>query len=126
LSKIESELGIQKGMALQEVRYAGRELEKQQHNDKIMTQYAIALHIVGKNLLNLNFNKEAKHFITKAHYCVTKMLILEKKTDLQVAIQLDMRAVLEKTRYLQEVGVRDAGDKNKALGKYQNNSTKKE
>jgi len=47
-----------------------------------MTQYSIALHIVGKNLLNLNFNKEAKHFITKAHYVVTKMLVAEKKSDL--------------------------------------------
>jgi hypothetical protein len=68
-----------------------------------MTAYAIALHILGKNLLNLSFFKESKHFITKAHYVVTKMLLLEKKYDLQLAIQMDMKTVLEKTRYLAEV-----------------------
>jgi hypothetical protein len=31
------------------------------------------------------------------------MLIVERKTDLQLAIQMDMRTVLEKTRYLAEV-----------------------
>jgi hypothetical protein len=61
------------------------------------------LHIVGKNLLNLGFFKEAKHFITKAHFVVTKMLVQERKADLQLAIQIDMRNVLEKTRYLAEV-----------------------
>lgn len=73
--------------------------------------YGIALHIIGKNLLNLQYWKEAKHFITKAHYVVTKMLILERKTDLQLAIQMDMRTVLEKTRYLQEVEAKDEKSK---------------
>ena len=73
--------------------------------------YAIALHIIGKNLLNLQFWKESKHFITKAHYVVTKMLILDRKTDLQLAIQMDMRTVLEKTRYLSEVEKKDTADK---------------
>lgn len=103
MKHIEVELNIKKGGHLQEARYTGRDLEKQKFNDKIMTQYAISLHILGKNLLNLNFYREAKHFITKAHHVVTKMLVLEKKTDLQMAIQLDMKTVLEKTRYMEAV-----------------------
>ena len=74
-----------------------------------MTQYAIAMHILGKNLLTLNFDKEAKHFITKAHHVVTKMLLLEKKTDLQRAIQFDMKEVLEKTRYAEAVSGPEEG-----------------
>jgi hypothetical protein len=78
-----------------------------------MTAYSISLHILGKNLLNLGFLKEAKHFITKAHYVVTKMLLLEKKNDLQLAIQMDMKTVLEKTRYQAEVYL-DEAEKRKA------------
>ena len=85
MKNIETELNIKKGR-VQDARYTGRDVEKQKFNDKIMTQYAISMHILGKNLLNLNFYKEAKHFITKAHHVVTKMLVLEKKTDLQLAI----------------------------------------
>lgn len=81
-----------------------------------MTAYAIALHILGKNLLNLSFFKEAKHFITKAHYVVTKMLVQEKKYDLQLAIQMDMKTVLEKTRYMAEV-VADPAEKGTQGGK---------
>jgi hypothetical protein len=51
-----------------------------------MTAYSIALHVLGKNLLNLGFLKEAKHFITKAHYVVTKMLVMDRKFDLELAI----------------------------------------
>jgi hypothetical protein len=51
-----------------------------------MTAYAISLHIIGKNLLNLSYLKESKHFITKAHYVITKMLVLERKSDLELAI----------------------------------------
>ena len=69
----------------------------------MMTQYSIALHIIGKNLLDLGYYKEARHFITKAHYVVTKMLVKERKADLQLAIQKDMKAVIEKTRYANEV-----------------------
>jgi len=121
MKNIETELAIQKGMHLQDARYAGKDLEKQKHNDKMMTQYAISMHILGKNLLNLNFYKESKHFITKAHYVVTKMLVLEKKTDLQMAIQLDMKTVLEKTRYMEAITAaeeaakaKDGGGKRKA------------
>ena len=103
IKALEKELDIKKGAALQESRYQGKELDRQKYNDKQFTMYGIALHIIGKNLLNLQYWKESKHFITKAHYVVTKMLILDRKTDLQLAIQMDMRTVLEKTRYLQEV-----------------------
>ena len=64
----------------------------------MMTQYSIALHVLGKNLLILEYYKEAKHFITKAHYVVTKMLVASKKVDLQFAIQVDMKTCLEKIR----------------------------
>lgn len=63
-----------------------------------MTAYSIALHVLGKNLLSLGFLKESKHFITKAHYVVTKMLVLDRKFDLELAIQMDMKAVLDRTR----------------------------
>ena len=95
---------MKKGLALQEARYTGREPEKQKTNDKNMTAYAISLHLLGKNLLNLGFLKEAKHFITKAHYVITKMLVVDRKHDLELAIQMDMKTVLEKTRFQGEKG----------------------
>lgn len=103
LHSLESTLNIKKGAALQEARYEGKDEKKMQFNDKMMTQYGIALHIVGKNLLDLGYYKESKHFITKAHYVVTKMLVKERKADLQLAIQKDMKTVLEKTRYVNEM-----------------------
>jgi hypothetical protein len=63
-----------------------------------MTSYAIALHILGKNLLHLNYLKEAKHFVTKAHFVITRLLTLDKKPDLELAIQVDMKSVLERLR----------------------------
>ena len=36
------------------------------------------------------------------------MLVLEKKADLQLAIQMDMKTVLEKTRYLTEMEALEA------------------
>lgn len=67
-------------------------------NDKAMTSYAIALHLLGKNLLNLSYLKEARHFITKAHYVITKLVVGERKPDLELAIQMDMKTVLDRTR----------------------------
>lgn len=95
---------MKKGKALQEARYSGKDPEKQKFNDKHMTAYAISLHILGKNLLNLSYLKEAKHFITKAHYVITKMLVLDRKSDLELAIQMDMKTVLERGRLLAEGG----------------------
>lgn len=116
MKNIEKELGIKPGEALLESRYSGKDLEKQKFNDKMMTQYAISMHLLGKNLLNLDFYKEAKHFITKAHYVVTKMLVVEKKTDLQMAIQMDMKAVLEKARHMQAVAADAEIAQQKAAG----------
>ena len=65
-----------------------------------MTSFAIALHLLGKNLMNLGYLKEARHFITKAHYVITKMVVGERKFDLELAIQMDMKTVLDKTRKL--------------------------
>ena len=86
MKSTEKELGIKKGMAFKEALYSGKDLAKQKTNDKHMTAYAIALHILGKNLMNLDFIKEAKHFITKAHYVITKMLLVGRKADLELAI----------------------------------------
>ena len=59
-------------------------------------------------MLHLYFVKESKHFITKVHYIVTKMLVLEKKADLQLVIQIDMKMLLEKTIYLTEMEALEA------------------
>jgi len=86
LKATEKSLGVKKGAALQESRYQGRDPVRMKHNDKHMTAYAIALHILGKNLMNLDFLKEAKHFITKAHYVITKLLAMGRKAELELAI----------------------------------------
>jgi len=79
-------LGVKKGQELPKTKYTGRDPDRMKDNDKHMTSYAISMHILGKNLLMLNFLKESKHFITKAHYVITKMLVQGRKPDLELAI----------------------------------------
>ncbi len=54
-----------------------------------MTTYAIALHLLGKNLANLKYIKEARVFLSKAWYVSINMLTLPKP-DLQMAISNDL------------------------------------
>jgi len=104
LHSIEAQLGVKKGAALQEARYSGPDAARKKQSDKNMTSYAIALHLLGKNLLHLSYLKESKHFITKAHFVITKMLTTAKKPDLELAIQVDMQSVLERLRAQEEEG----------------------
>lgn len=42
--------------------------------DKALTTYSISLHLLGKNLANLKYFKEAKVFLGKAQYVTMGML----------------------------------------------------
>jgi hypothetical protein len=44
----------------------------------MMTSYAISLHLLGKNLSQLKYVKEAKVFLTKANYVAMNMIISPK------------------------------------------------
>ena len=60
--------------------------------DKQITSYAISLHLLGNNLANLKYFKEAKVFLSKAHY-VSLNMMHKPKPELQVAINNDMNNV---------------------------------
>lgn len=68
-----------------------------EEKDKQFTTYAIANHLVGKALLNLQYFKEARYFLQKASTACTKCLNVPKK-DLSIAISNDMAKVTQVSR----------------------------
>jgi len=88
----ESALGIDRKRPLAEYKMLGTDPQRRSDYDKKVTTYAIALHLLGKNLANLKFMKEAKVFLNRANY-VSLSLMLKQKPDLQLAITNDLNVV---------------------------------
>jgi|LauGreDrversion4_2_1035121.scaffolds.fasta_scaffold28856_3 hypothetical protein len=57
-----------------------------------MTTYSICLHLLGKNLANLKYFKEAKVFLNRAQY-VALNLTTTAKPDLVTAINNDIKSI---------------------------------
>jgi tetratricopeptide (TPR) repeat protein len=88
-NEVEKVLGITLARPLQDYRYTGKQREVMEEKDKQFTTYAIANHLIAKSLMNLQYFKEARHFLQKASTAVSKCLNQPKK-DLQVAIGNDL------------------------------------
>ena len=82
-------MNIDKNKPLAEYKFFGIDQTKAAEYDKIMTSYAISLHLMGNNIANLKFIKEAKVFLSKASYVATSMLN-KPKYELQLAITNDL------------------------------------
>jgi hypothetical protein len=81
MASVEKHMKIDRHRPLAECKYFGEDRQIAEEYDKTMTTYAIALHLIGKNLSNLKYAKEAKVFLSKAHYVSLNML-LNPKPDL--------------------------------------------
>jgi len=96
-NQIEKALGIQQNKPLQEFRYNGKSRDIMEQKDKQFTHYAIANHLIGKALLNLQYFKEARYFLTKASTAVTKCLNVPKR-ELAVTISNDIAKLTQVSR----------------------------
>ena len=61
----------------------------------MMTTYAITLHLLGNNLANLKYSKEAKIFLQRAQYVATH-LTQNPRQELAQAITTDIQNLLKK------------------------------
>ncbi|CDW88809.1 UNKNOWN [Stylonychia lemnae] len=89
MNTIEAHMNMDRNKPLAEYKFFGTDPVKILEFDKIMTSYAISLHLLGNNLANLKYIKEAKVFLTKAQY-VTNNMLNKPKPDLQLAITNDL------------------------------------
>lgn len=96
-NEIERVLGISHLKPLHEYKYNGKSRDLMEEKDKQFTTYAIANHLVAKALLNLQYFKEARYFLTKASTAVTKCLNVPKK-ELSLAISNDMARLTKVSR----------------------------
>ena len=78
MGQLEELMGIDRKRPLAEYKFFSHDDEKMNEYDKQLTSYAISLHLLGKNLANLKYFKEAKVYLSKANYVATHMLIKPK------------------------------------------------
>lgn len=76
---------------------------KLQDHDKMMTTYAISLHLLGNNLANLKYAKEAKVLLQRAQY-VANHLTSTPRQELTLAITNDISNLIKKEGKKQALG----------------------